>query len=145
MAAGLTTRMRTFFLRQIAWLQTRLDELSQFDAQLDEAQFQAMAATEMQRARELEHLQREAAALLREWRGGVMASEEERNEVQELSARARELVTELVTRCQLAAEETHEAEEEVAMELNALRRAQGTLRKYRPAVGPDEGRIDRRA
>jgi predicted nucleic acid-binding Zn-ribbon protein len=144
MHTEIAARVRTYFQRQIAWLESRLDELDHLDSLLDDDHLEALTAAEQRRERELENFQREAEGLLREWQTNTTATEAERKEVRALTSEARTLANQLMLRCQSAAETAHGERGKCEGEINALRRARGAMRKYRPGEEADEGRIDRR-
>jgi hypothetical protein len=142
----ITRRLHRYFERQAGWLEEGIAALDAFDCHAADAGADDFAQQQERRARELEHFEREARGLLREWQAAQGVTDAERAEVRALAERTRNLAERLRARCEEAGQTASEACREQEAQLGELRRAHGVHAKFHPDSGArDSGRIDRRA
>lgn len=142
----ITRRLQRYFERQATWLEDGLAALDTFDCSVADADSDAFAEHQARRDRELEHFEREARGLLREWQAAQGVPESERAEVRAMAERTRTLAERLRARCEEAGQTASDACRQQQTQLQELRRARHAHGKYHSGTAEqDKGRIDRRA
>lgn len=145
MASDIGTRMRHYFARQIAWSETTLEALEGIDAIEDEEAAGAFLKGDGERARDLESLEQEFAALKKEWEAASDVPEAEREAVSELARRAEALSEEVRTQMTEAVQELTRRAESDQREVDALRRGRRDARKFAGGDESSGGFVDRQA
>ncbi len=126
----LTRRLRDYFNRQIPWLQTRVEEMRNLQARLDEQGLESVTETETRRQQEMAAFEEENRLLLREWSQSTAVSSSERAEIEALAERSQALGEELANLYDAAVAGMETQREDVRRSLGEVLRGRRTVRKY---------------
>jgi len=126
----LTRRLRDYFNRQIPWLQTRVEEMRNLHARLNEQGLESVTETETRRQQEMAAFEEENRLLLREWSQSTAVSSSERAEIEALAERSQALREELSKAYATAAAEMETQLGEVRQSLGEVLRGRRTMQKY---------------
>lgn len=140
----LAVRVTRYLDRQIHWFETVLEELDGI-ARADTTELQAWGARQERRTKEMETLENEHHALLRDWRGSGVPTEEERSTVLVMAKRAETLRKRLAVRYDALLRRFATRMDEERRDLATLRKGYGLLEKYRPGGAQAHDFLDRKA
>lgn len=141
--SNIAGRMANFFERQIAVLDEMREELPALK-QVIESDAQA-AAVEFHRRREhaLAILAKEFELLKREWNDTEGLTPEERSNVEQLSAKAQNLIAELQPMVSTSITFAQEKMEGMTSSMNELRRGKQVMQAYKTREPGEGGGLDR--
>jgi len=144
-APSLQHRVKDHFARQIAWFEELLRDLDRLDEDLDAPDASDRIEGRLHHVKPTAALEREFAALARDWREAEGLAERDRAEVRALAKRARALAEQVCAAYDRGLDRVAAKSSCVQGSLGELRRGREVVGRYRGSTGLDAAFFDKRA